>query len=179
MVWSVPPAEKPVICGCDLIGIARGSINKLKIRGDRGYPCLVPLEIEKGEASIPDKYTLADGLAYRAMMAESIFPPNPNVSSTLTKYCQCIRSMAFSASSVRSREGLFFISAKCKILISLRVASDVCLFLVKPNWSGWISVGNMSTRWGGYSFCIDLQVNIQKWNWPEVRRGVWFLSWLR
>lgn len=45
LFWLVCPLWTPLIFGLDLIAIAKVSIAKANIRGDRGHPCRVPLEI--------------------------------------------------------------------------------------------------------------------------------------
>lgn len=47
--------------GCDLTASAKGSITRSKISGDRGQPCLVPLEILNGLDKIPLAKTFAEG----------------------------------------------------------------------------------------------------------------------
>lgn len=54
MSWGLSWRGKPVILGWDLILSASGSIRRLKIEGDRGHPCLVPLDMAKGIESIFD-----------------------------------------------------------------------------------------------------------------------------
>lgn len=65
-----------------LICSAKGSISRLKIRGDRGHPCLVSLVIWKGEERILGVYTRTDGVVYRAMIALRIWPLKPNLVRT-------------------------------------------------------------------------------------------------
>lgn len=47
----------PKMLGLDRTLSASGSISRLKMRGDRGHPCLVPLEIEKGSDNLEEQYT--------------------------------------------------------------------------------------------------------------------------
>lgn len=67
---------------------ASGSITRLKIDGERGQPWRVPLVIGKCLERRPDVRTLADGLEYRAIIADRIGPLNPNLVSTATMYPQ-------------------------------------------------------------------------------------------
>lgn len=66
--------DMPLIKRFILIDSARGSIVMAKMRGDRGQPCHVPLVMEKGSDNIPLARTLADGVVYRALIADNIFP---------------------------------------------------------------------------------------------------------
>lgn len=54
MSWGLPCREKPVMLGWVLILSASGSISRLKIEGDRGHPCLVPLDMVKVVDSMLD-----------------------------------------------------------------------------------------------------------------------------
>lgn len=51
----------PVILGWDLIVSARGSISRLNIEGEKGQPCLVPLQMENALDRTFDVYTCAHG----------------------------------------------------------------------------------------------------------------------
>lgn len=64
--WDLPGREKPEISGCVIIFSVRGSISRLNIKGDKGQPCLVPLEIWKGWDNIFKLYTCAHGNKYKA-----------------------------------------------------------------------------------------------------------------
>lgn len=68
----------PVILLLDLICSAKGSITKLKIKGEKGHHCLVPFVIWNGVERWLDVYTRAESLVYRASMALEIRPSNSN-----------------------------------------------------------------------------------------------------
>lgn len=108
---------------CALIFSARVSIINLKIRGDRGHPCLVPLEMLNGLDSMEEQYTWAEGREQRAIIAEKIYLGF--FCNVITMYLQCTWLNAFSASKDRSREGALCLPAWCKMLIIRRVASEV------------------------------------------------------
>ena len=55
----------------------RGSVARLKSRGDRGQPCLVPLCRRKGEDCIPAAVTVAEGAEYILRMKELNGPFKP------------------------------------------------------------------------------------------------------
>lgn len=59
----------PVIVGEDLILSARGSIERAKIRGDRGHPCCVPLVMGKWYEKKTVVKTEADGQVYKEHIA--------------------------------------------------------------------------------------------------------------
>lgn len=52
----------PVILVLDLIGSARGSITRLKIKGDKGHPYLVPFVVWNGVERRLEVYILAEGV---------------------------------------------------------------------------------------------------------------------
>lgn len=117
ILCSFPSIWNPEI-GLDvLMGSARGSMARSKIIGDRGQPCLLPLVIWNVDEIISATYTLAEGVVYRAMMAEIILSENPNLVKTACRYPQWTLSNAFSASRERSREGVPGLLAKWVILI--------------------------------------------------------------
>lgn len=58
--------------------VARGSITRENINGERGQPCLVPFEVAKGSEVISDRHTFAEGCEYRASTAVLMLPANPN-----------------------------------------------------------------------------------------------------
>lgn len=51
---------------------ANGSINIIKMIGDRGHPCLVPFVMANGLEKTPSERTRAVGLEYKARMANNI-----------------------------------------------------------------------------------------------------------
>lgn len=57
ILCSIDPILKPVIDRFVLICSARGSIMRLKISGESGHPCRVPLVILNGLDSISELYT--------------------------------------------------------------------------------------------------------------------------
>lgn len=74
----------PLTSGLFLIDSARGSIIKVKIRGEKGHPCLVPLEIWKVSDAL-DVKILAEGLEYCAEIADNENPLSPNLFRTACK----------------------------------------------------------------------------------------------
>lgn len=74
ILWVDLAMVKPFISGQVRIYMARGSISRLKIKGDRGQPCLVPFVMLNGLDSAPDVNTRAEVLEYRARIADNILP---------------------------------------------------------------------------------------------------------
>ncbi|KAG9463502.1 hypothetical protein GDO78_021608 [Eleutherodactylus coqui] len=139
-------AYNPILCSCEATLIpwifwlaltvsANGSMIRANIRGDKGHPCLVPLEIANGEERHPEERTLADGAEYRDKMADLMGPEKPNLPRVASRNPQCMRSNAFSASSAKSRAGVLFLSATMTRFRNRRVPSGACLWGTNPTWS--------------------------------------------
>lgn len=71
LCWD-PAFSNPFMPVCDLIASARGSIIRKKVNGERGQRCLVLLVTMKGLDSTPLARTFADGVVYRALIAEKM-----------------------------------------------------------------------------------------------------------
>lgn len=97
ILYVLWPISKPVILGFCLMCSTRGSMSRLKISGDNGHPCLVPLIMANGWDIISAENTWAEGVVYSASKAFNICPLNSNFWRTCCRYFQCILSNAFSA----------------------------------------------------------------------------------
>lgn len=133
--------RNPVIEGWDLIFCTKDSNIRFKIAGERGHPCLVPLDMANGLDSKLSVYTWTEGVEYNARMADRNIPWKPNLWRTFDIYLKWTQSNAFSTSMKSSREGIWLHSAKCTTLRTHLVASDVCLSETNPVWSGCINKG--------------------------------------
>lgn len=125
-------------------------VNKKKIKGERGHPCLVPLVIVDGVESAPEVNTWADGWVYRTIMAEYVGPLKAYFPSTCERNCQCILSNAFSASKARKREGVLCLPAMW-ITLTRRLSS-----LGKPRL---IHINNC--RQDVHQFCIHFDILVE------------------
>ncbi len=76
--WTEEPNWIGVICLHCLMNCAMGSIDRLNIRGERGHPCLVPLQILKISEVYPLVDTLAIGLVYRVCIILMNWSPKLN-----------------------------------------------------------------------------------------------------
>lgn len=65
-----------------LILVAKGSIIRAKIMGDKGHSWWVPFLMWKALDLSPDTETEAEGLEYNDIKADNIQPENPNLSKT-------------------------------------------------------------------------------------------------
>lgn len=62
-----------VVLNCNFLCQRLSANIKLKIRGDRGHPCLMPLEMTKGEDNMEEQYTRAEEQEYNAIIAKKIW----------------------------------------------------------------------------------------------------------
>lgn len=86
------------------------------ITGDRGQPCLVPLQNAKGSDIFPFTKTHAEWREYNTIRNIFILPPSPIYSRVCSIYRHFTRSNAFSASVVRKREVIFVVQS-CYIIV--------------------------------------------------------------
>lgn len=102
---------------------ANGSINRVKISGDMGHPCLPPFVMLNLLESMPSAKTRADQVVYRTITADRILPLNPNFSNVCWRYLQWILSNIFLVLRALKRVGSFVDSEYCSRLNILRVVS--------------------------------------------------------
>lgn len=62
---------------CDLMAIARGSMARINRRGERGQPCLEPLQISKGLDTILVVRISAVGFVYSIFIHLQNLSPQP------------------------------------------------------------------------------------------------------
>lgn len=74
ILWMETQNVKLVMARWERIFSASGSIVKLKIVGDSGHSCQVLLEIANDLDSGPDALTFAEGVEYKARIADKIVP---------------------------------------------------------------------------------------------------------
>ena len=90
---------------------------------------------------IPFVTIVALGEVYNVFIQWMNDTPNPNLCRVLNRKVQFILSNAFSASN----DTIMVVSCFfCDIVIKLKgfgMLSEACLFLIKPDWSEWISSG--------------------------------------
>lgn len=89
----------PVKCCEHLNAMDRGSMAKVKSKGLRGHPCLVPLD--RGNDFERTLFVITDALGekYNNLINERNCVPKPNLSNAENKYFHSTLSNAFSASS--------------------------------------------------------------------------------
>ncbi|KAG9461411.1 hypothetical protein GDO78_016946 [Eleutherodactylus coqui] len=61
ILCCLSPAGIPLMFAFNLIASARGSIIRVKSKGDNGHPCRVPFVILKGFEKVPSTRTPAEG----------------------------------------------------------------------------------------------------------------------
>lgn len=95
---SVPLLLMPVTC-VSILTLDRGSTAKVKRKGLRGHPCLVPLDRGKYFERTLIVMTDALGEKYNNLISERNCVPKPNLSNTENKYFHSTLSNAFSVSN--------------------------------------------------------------------------------
>lgn len=95
----MPLLLMPVKCCEHLNAMDRGSMAKVKSKGLRGHPCLVPLDRGKGFERTLFVITDALGEKYNNLISQRNCVPKPNLSNTENKYFHSTLSNVFSASN--------------------------------------------------------------------------------
>lgn len=141
----------PWMSGWDLMAKARGSKLRIKSKGDRGQPCLVPLLRGKVCDRWEDSCTWEEGFEYRAFKAWM----NGPMERTANKNGQLEQSKAFCASRLKTMAGRFVLVRRSIKSIVHLVLSPACLVGTKPTWSLCINDDNK-----GESLLARIFVNI-------------------
>lgn len=124
--------------------MARGSIAMANRSGDRGQPCLVPLQSEKGGYNMPLVWTDAVGDEYNNLTHRIKFPPRPNLSIASYRYPHSTLSNAFSASRDTTISGISLFDEWTMSSSRLVLWKD-CRPSINPVWSSEIMEG--INRW--------------------------------
>lgn len=124
-----------------IIFLINGSNVRIKRRGERGHPCLVPLEMRIGSDREPFTLTCAEGFLYNTEIHVNIWSPKPtNLQVSLIK-SHTTRSEAFSATVDRRRLSILHWSTAYIKLSDLITLSFASLPGMNPVCSNLINLG--------------------------------------
>jgi len=137
-------------------------------RGDRGHPCLSPLEALKKSVALPFTNGAIHGSEMHARIHLMNFSPNPNLLITFNRKLWFTRSNALAKSSLIAipfslRRRLEWIASWMRMKLS-----TICLPWMKPPWFSGIILGRMSFN----LFAIILVINLYPVLHREIRRNL-------
>ena len=125
-----------------LINLPKPSAAMMKRNGDRGSPCLRPLELLNGTEGLPFKSIEKCREDMNERNHWSYLSSNPKAHITSIRYCQLMRSYALDKSNLINRHFLLSFLRAWIDSCATTIPSKICLPFTKPICFGEISVGN-------------------------------------
>ena len=135
-----PGSWRPRFTRCPMAQ-QRGSMARIKSRGESGSPCFTPRDGRIGSRRLPLTLSWTSELVYMRRTNWIKRSPRPKWRNVAQRYSQLTRSYAFSKSTI-----VAYASSPRVVTLSWRsyIVNSGCWMwrpLIKPDWSGWTRAG--------------------------------------